>query len=40
MYRHPAQSSDTGENLYDQIAENFCQNDSEIIGDFNLPVIK
>lgn len=40
IFRPPAQSCDTDEKIYDQFVEICCQNDSEIIVDFNLPVTK
>ena len=40
IYRPPAQSNETDSNLYEQIAEVCCTQNTILLGDFNLPVAK
>lgn len=38
IYRPPSQTAATDNQLYDQIAEICCENETVIFGDFNLPI--
>ena len=38
IYRPPSQSAATDNQLYEQIAEICCENETVIFGDFNLPI--
>ena len=40
IYRPPVQTRDIDDQIYEQIAELCCQEDSIVFGDFNLPVHK